>query len=316
MLAQDRPLWESRQGGTSQRMPVVNNPPPHIYTGCGFDRAAERRRDRPWIEGRLDDPHSRVLLTYGLQVLIDGGEDAPRLRLLSAAELDRATLAEATFLGCSDSRAVFALETLDPQPPAGRFVELRSVGTALPRHEAGLAAYARGLAHWRIRHRHCGACGALNMIEQTGHAALCPSCGNQTFPRTDPAVIVLVTSGDRCLLGRAARFPSGMYSTLAGFLEPGESLEETLEREVWEEAGIRIADVSYRSSQPWPFPQSLMLGFRARALDEALRVDPEELEDARWFGRTELADPETRPVRLPSADSIARFLIDEWLAEA
>jgi NAD+ diphosphatase len=256
-----------------------------------------------------------VLLTYGLQVLVDGDEESPRLQLLSASELAPAALRDSTFLGCDDGTALFAVDTPDPEPPSGRFVELRSVGTMLPRHEAGLAAYARGLAHWRIRHKHCGACGVANTFEQAGHAALCAACGNQTFPRTDPAVIVLVTHGQRCLLGRASRFPPGMYSTLAGFVEPGESLEETLCREIWEEAGIAITDVAYRSSQPWPFPQSLMLGFRARALDEALRVDPEELEDARWFDRALLIDPERRPVRLPSTDSIARFLIDEWLAE-
>ncbi len=297
-------------------MPIVSNPPPHIYTGCGFDRAAERRRDPSWLARAQAEPTSRVLLTFGLQILIGMEEDAPRLRLLSPTELPAELLVGATFLGCEQGRAIFAAEAAGPEPPVGRFVELRSVGTALPGREAGLAAYARGLAHWRLRHRHCGACGTANLFDQGGHAATCPACGNQTFPRTDPAVIVLVTRGARCLLGRSARFPAGMYSTLAGFVEPGESLEETLVREVGEEAGIRIQNPRYRSSQPWPFPQSLMLGFRAEALDERLRIDPEELEDARWFSRDELCEPERRPVRLPNPDSIARFLIDEWLAEA
>jgi NAD+ diphosphatase len=189
------------------------------------------------------------------------------------------------------------------------------VGSLLPAQEAGLLAYARALAHWHARHRFCGACGRENLVASAGHARPCPACGNETFPRTDPAVIVLVISGERCLLGRAARFPTGMYSTLAGFLEPGESLEETLAREVYEEVGVRVVEAVYRSSQPWPFPQSLMLGFRARALGEELRIDPEEIEDARWFTRAELRHEENRPVRLPSSDSIARYLIDEWLAE-
>ena len=296
-------------------MHIVNNPPPHTYTGCGFDRAAERRRDRAWLAAACRDPETRVLLTFGLQVLVGMDEAAPRLQLLRAAELPPDLLDGATFLGCEDGRAVFAAAVPDPQPPLGRFVELRAVGAALPGREAGLAAYARGLAHWRLRHRHCGACGTANRFAQGGHAALCPGCGNETFPRTDPAVIVLVTCGARCLLGRSARFPAGMYSTLAGFVEPGESLEETLAREVWEEAGVRIEAPRYRSSQPWPFPQSLMLGFRAEARRDTLRVDRDELEDARWFSRDELGDPARRPVRLPNPDSIARFLIDEWLAE-
>jgi NAD+ diphosphatase len=128
-------------------------------------------------------------------------------------------------------------------------------------------------------------------------------------------VIVLVTHGDQCLLGRSPRFPPGMHSTLAGFVEPGESLEQTLYREVLEETGIEIDDMVYRGSQPWPFPQSLMLGFRARALTTRIVVDPDELEDARWFDRAELRDADRRPVRLPNPDSIARFLIEEWLAE-
>jgi NAD+ diphosphatase len=298
-------------------MYVIHNPPPHTYSGHGFDRAAERRRDEPWLAQRRAHPETRIVPLSGLKVLIAGDLESPRAMLPSLAELGMQRLPDDTvLLGCDpEKRAIFSLDVGERELPPGGFVELRSVGSLLPQVEAGLLAYARALAHWQARHRFCGACGQENRTTSAGHARVCPACGNETFPRTDPAVIVLVTSGDRCLLGRSARFPTGMYSTLAGFLEPGESLEETLAREVYEEVGVRVAEASYRSSQPWPFPQSLMLGFRARALDERLRLDPDEIEDARWLTRAELRDEETRPVRLPGPDSIARFLIDEWLAE-
>ncbi len=156
--------------------------------------------------------------------------------------------------------------------------------------------------------------------EQGGHLRRCTACDAQHFPRSDPAVIVLVTHrdakrGERCLLGRSARFPPGLYSTLAGFVEPGESLEAAVRREVQEEAGLELFAIDYRSSQPWPFPASLMLGFRARALRDDLAIDPDELVDAGWFTKAELLDPERRPVKLPNPDSIARHLIEEWLGE-
>jgi NAD+ diphosphatase len=293
----------------------IHNPPPHVYCGNGFDRAAERRRDAAWLAARRREPGSLVVPLSGLRVRIGGIDEAPRAVLPRLGDIGRPLPEEAVFLGMSGLDAVFAAELGEPPALAGAFVELRSVGTLLPAGEAGLLAYARALAHWHARHRFCGACGTESLVAQGGHARQCPACGNETFPRTDPAVIVLVTRGERCLLGRAGRFPPGMYSTLAGFVEPGESLEETLRREVREEVGIELGAVVYRSSQPWPFPQSLMLGFRAEALGEALRIDPEELENARWLNRALLRDEARRPVRLPSPDSIARYLIDEWLAE-
>ncbi|HEX5795533.1 MAG TPA: NAD(+) diphosphatase, partial [Geminicoccaceae bacterium] len=178
----------------------------------------------------------------------------------------------------------------------------------------------RALAFWHSRHRFCGACGGATVSAQGGHIRRCQICDAQHFPRSDPAVIVLVTHthpehGERCLLGRSARFPAGIYSTLAGFVEPGESLEETVRREIYEEAGVEIVDLRYRSSQPWPFPASLMIGFRATASSDALRLDPDELVDAGWYSRAELIDPERRPVQLPNRDSIARHLIEDWLYE-
>jgi NAD+ diphosphatase len=251
----------------------------------------------------------------GLLVPIGGSEDRPRVAAPTVADLGRPADPDAVFLGLRDGAAWFAERASGEPLPGIRYVELRSVSTLLTADEAAILAYARALLHWHARHGYCPSCGTATLVMQGGHLRRCPECGADHFPRTDPAVIVLVTRGDHCLLGRSPRFPPAMYSTLAGFVEPGESLEETVYREVLEEAGVEVEEVVYRSSQPWPFPQSLMLGFRATTSDETLRLDPEELEDARWLTRAELEDPERRPVRLPNVDSIARFLIEEWLAE-
>jgi len=291
------------------------NPPPHVYGTRALDRAADRRRDETWLGDRRADPATRLVLMDGLLVPIGGPEDRPRLLAPTVAEAGRPAGADAIFLGLRDGAAWFAEAAPGEVPPGVRQVELRSVALLLPADEAAILAYARALLHWHSRHGYCPNCGTATLVMQAGHLRHCPNCGVDQFPRTDPAVIVLVTRGEHCLLGRSQRFVPGMYSTLAGFVEPGESLEETLYREVLEEVGVRIEDAVYRSSQPWPFPQSLMLGFRATTRDETLRLDPEEIEDARWFTRDELKDPERRPVRLPNPDSIARFLIEEWLAE-
>jgi NAD+ diphosphatase len=200
-----------------------------------------------------------------------------------------------------------------------RFGDLRQFGARLARQEGALLALARAMAFWHSRHRFCGVCGAPTRSEEAGHVRRCtePGCAAMHFPRTDPAVIMLVTDGDRALLGRNRNFLPGMYSTLAGFVEPGESLEDAVAREVREETAIEVAAVHYHSSQPWPFPANIMLGFYAEAASTAITVDYGELEDARWFGRDWLlshADDDN--FRLPRRDSIARRLIEDWLAGA
>jgi NAD+ diphosphatase len=169
--------------------------------------------------------------------------------------------------------------------------------------------------HWRTKHRFCGVCGGVCEPRSAGNAMSCTACNTQHFPRTDPAVIMLVVRGDSCLLGHSQRFPNTtMYSTLAGFVEPGESLEEAVRREVEEEAGIKVGQVRYHSSQPWPFPSSIMLGFHAEGLSEDITVDTDELRDARWFSRDDLRNHEQLGFSLPRVDSIARRLIEDWLA--
>ena len=297
----------------------LSNPPPHRYTGGGFDRAAHRRLDEEWLRARRADPASRVILMSGLEVLV-GSSDRPHVEVLLVERLGQPLPEEAIFLGEEDGFAMFAADFGPAAAPSGGFVEVRTVGALLSAREAGWCAYARALAFWHSRHRYCGACGGATVSAQGGHIRRCQICDAQHFPRSDPAVIVLVTHhhpehGERCLLGRSTRFPAGLYSTLAGFVEPGESLEETVCREVYEESGIEVTEITYRSSQPWPFPASLMLGFRASARHDELRIDPEELVDAGWYTRAQLLDPEHCPIKLPNPDSIARHLIEDWLYE-
>jgi NAD+ diphosphatase len=198
-----------------------------------------------------------------------------------------------------------------------RFADLRQLGGRLERHEGSLLALARAMVFWHSRHRFCGLCGAPTRSEEAGHMRRCTGdgCKAMHFPRTDPAVIMLVTDGERALLGRNKNFVPGMYSTLAGFVEPGESLEDAVAREVREETAIEVGAVHYHSSQPWPFPANIMLGFYAEATSTAVTVDYGELEDARWFERDWLlSHRDDDSFRMPRLDSIARRLIEDWLA--
>jgi NAD+ diphosphatase len=310
-----------------------------IYTGVALDRAAIVRRDEAWISARLADPGARIVPVWRDRNLIGGdGDGAPAAMLFAAAEA-AAILAEAgelAILGLVDSTAYFAADvsTLD-EDAAGRiadggaFRDLRAVGALMNGPEAALLAYARGLMYWHRRHRFCGVCGQPTDSRSGGHLRRCRNEAepHEHFPRTDPAVIMLVTHdnlegrGPAALLGRQSRWPDGMYSTLAGFVEPGESLEEAVAREVHEETGVTVAEVRYQASQPWPFPSSLMLGFRARAVTTGIDVDFRELQDAKWFRPGEIrtfgewgtAPPGAK--RLPRKDSIARWLVEGWLAE-
>ncbi|HYD31357.1 MAG TPA: NAD(+) diphosphatase [Azospirillaceae bacterium] len=300
----------------------------NLYAGSGLDRASAFRRDDGWMAARLAEPETRLLPVWRLQPFLTGDPTAPRLGFLTgdaAAEL-LALPGERAFLGLDPNGGalfvldVSALETPEQHPAlsaGGRFAELRSAAAWLPSEEAGMAAYARGLLWWHQRHRFCGVCGSPTGPEEAGHVRRCadPACATPHFPRTDPAVIMLVHDGDRVLLARTPRFPPGNYSVLAGFVEPGETLEEAVAREVLEETGIRAADVRYHSSQPWPFPASLMIGFVARAASTDIAIDPNEMEDAGWFHRDRVRRAETGQdtFNLPSRDSVARRMIDDWV---
>lgn len=302
---------------------------PLFYTGAPLDRGEALRHDDRWQRDRLADARSRIFPVWREHNLIAAGDTPAAMALPpGAALLERADVI--VFLGLDEEgRACFAVDISTVDEPAladlkgeGRFTTLRRVGPLMDRGDGAILATARALILWHRRHRFCSVCGARAESRDAGHLRACVSseCGALHFPRSDPAVIMLVTqrdgSGERCLLGRQAKWPKGMMSTLAGFVEPGETLEEAVAREVDEETGIRIARPCYRGSQPWPFPASLMLGFRAEAVAGVeLRVNATELEDARWFSRSEIRGRRSSGLILPGRDSIARRLIEDWLDE-
>ena len=300
---------------------------PNAYTGSPLDRAGHLRDNGGWIHQALADPETLFAPVWRAKSLMKGVEDGhPEAVLLTAEAAEAVRMQDGpwAFLGLWETRPVFAVDcsaTDDPLPllpeAMGGFTDLRQVAGLLPPGEASVLAHARGIMHWRIKHRFCGVCGAPCTPRSAGHAMACTACNAQHFPRTDPAVIMLVVRGDRCLLGHSHRFPNvAMYSTLAGFVEPGESFEEAVRREVKEEAGIEVGEVLYHSSQPWPFPSSIMIGFHAEGLSDAITIDTEELKDARWFTREQVRNHAEHGFSLPRIDSIARRLIEDWLEAA
>ncbi|MEA2443093.1 MAG: diphosphatase [Thermoleophilales bacterium] len=274
----------------------------NTFAGAALDRAAHRRTDDAWIAARVADPASRAVVIGPEGPWLDG--DRPALVPLEAPR-------EPVFLGVAPSGdARFAVAADEGG------VGLRDAAARLSPADAGLVAYATAIVNWHRTHRYCARCGTATVMGEAGHVRRCPNCGAVHHPRTDPVVIMLVHDGDRVLLGRQARWPAGRYSTLAGFVEPGESLEEAVAREVAEEAGVEIGPPRYRSSQPWPFPASLMLGFHAAYAGGTARACDAELEDVRWFDRAEIAAMargEGGGLHLPPPEAIARRLIDEWL---
>ena len=303
--------------------------PVNVYSGPYVDRASELRKDPAWVAAALADPSTFFVPVWRLRNLVRAG-DAPGAVFVEHAAVahalvetdalvpDAAPGARAILLGRFEGRACFAVEVDGDEPPslaaAAEFADLRVAGAQLPSAEAGLLAYARAMVYWRQRHRWCGTCGEATAPASAGHVMRCTACGTDYFPRIDPAIIVLISDGGRALLGRQAAWPPGRYSTIAGFVEPGESLEDAVAREVREETGVEIDEVQYHSSQPWPFPSSLMVGFLATAdATRGVRVDGDELQDARWFTRAEIASG--TPV-LPPPQSISYRLLAEWYDRA
>ena len=298
---------------------------PNVYTGSPLDRAAGRRDDEAWMQAALASPDSLFAPVWRARNLMRGkAAGRPEAVFLTHAAAGEVRMAGGpwAFLGLHGGAPLFAVDVSaadDPVPllpeGMGEFVDLRAVPGLLSGDDASILAHARGLMHWRSRHGFCGVCGGVCEARSGGHVMRCTGCEAQHFPRTDPAVIMLVFSGDSALLGHSARFPgSNMYSTLAGFVEPGESLEEAVAREVLEESGVRVGPVYYHSSQPWPFPASIMLGFYAEATSTGITIDPGELVDARWFTRDQLRNPRDHGFALPRGDSIASRLITDWIA--
>ncbi len=294
---------------------------PNFFAGPYLDRRAEQREASRWREEAVSDPTTLYVVAHGTTHLLHG-EPEPRIAFVTGEHplVRAAGDSQLVLLGWfRGARCVLVeldtaagAEAARASVPGARFEELRPLWSVLPAADAGLLAYARALSIWRARHRYCGVCGSPLAPERGGHVLRCTNagCAQESFPRIDPAIIVLVSDGERALLGRQASWPPGRYSTLAGFVEPGESLEDAVVREVFEETGVSVSRVRYQSSQPWPFPSSLMVGFHASAEQaEPIRLSG-ELEDARWFTRTELL---TGPPLLPPSHAISYRLISTWL---
>lgn len=279
---------------------------PPALSRSTVDRDAARREDAEALAAAWET--ARVLVVDQGRALV-ADDDPPGLVLVGAAD---APDGDRLYLGRDHEAAYFAVAGPLPRRLGARPQGLRDVGALLGDRDAGLLVHAVGLANWHSTHTRCPRCGALTESAKGGAIRRCTADGSEHFPRTDPAVIMLVTDGgDRCVLGRQASWPAGRYSTLAGFVEPGESAEQAVVREVAEETGIPVTDVVYRGSQPWPFPASLMLGFRAVCAPDALPLSPDgELEDARWFTKDELRSGRGL---LPTPVSIAWHLINDWL---
>ena len=320
-------------------MPLAGNP---------LHRAGNERRDPKWLARALAGEGARFLPVQRLKVavaategperavLADRATPAPQAGLGAGEGVHRLAWApggkwleeagEPVLLGLDGGDARFAADVSSGPDPAaiafgaGSRVEFQGLRTAAPTLSAGeaaIAAQARSLLGWHERHPFCAACGAATRTRNGGGSRACATCGAEHFPRTDPVVIVVVARGERALLGRSGRFPGNLFSALAGFMEPGESVEEAVRREVAEEAGIRVGAVRYVFSQPWPFPASLMLGCLAEGLSDEIAIDPEELEDARWFSRAELTEAlagRSDVLTIPQPLAIAHHLIRAWLA--
>ncbi len=264
----------------------------YAFGGNPLDRVSERRSDVAWLAGLFEHPDSRVTLLRELRPLVAAGPP-PTIAWQPLAPWRRRIDQGATWLllGLADGRARFALDVTGDDAAgalSGEFGDMRALAGTMAGGDAAILGEARALIDWHARHRFCAVCGTPSNVESAGWCRRCPGCKAQHFPRVDPVVIMLPVHGERCLLGRNARRAGSRFSCLAGFVEPGETLEEAVRREVFEEAGLRVASVRYMASQPWPFPSSLMCGFIAEATSDAVTIDRTELETARWFSRTEV----------------------------
>ncbi len=295
-----------------QQLHGVNQSPRHYaFQHPGLDRAEHLREDRAVLARHWPDAWVMLVDIQG-QAIFSGGGDTPVFP--RGGELFSEIPEDASFLGIDGEQVWFALpaERLGSLP--GPALDLRSAAAQWPAAHASIFAQARALLHWQQRNKFCGGCGQALRVARGGFTASCTQCGLEHYPRTDPAIIVAVSDGERLLLGRQASWPERQWSVLAGFLEPGESLEQTVVREVMEEAGVLVHDCRYAGSQPWPFPSALMLGFHALARAQPVRVGA-ELQDARWFSATQLREQiAAGEMRISPRLSISRWLIDDWLA--
>ncbi len=310
---------------TLQSTPPVDNP--ITFSGSPLDRVSDKRKNADWLADQMSSSKSLFLPLHELKVPVELGRQ-PRLNWRPRTEFGMLIRAGAPclLLGVQDGMAHFAVD-VSAAPPARyegtKLMDVRSAAMLLPAAEAAIIAQARSMLDWHARHRFCAVCGQRTEMHDAGYSRLCTdeACKAQHFPRTDPVTIMLVEREGRLLLGRQPRFIPGTYSALAGFMEPGENIEECVRREIFEESGIRVGAVRYVASQPWPFPSSLMIGCIGEALSEEITIDGEELEDARWFTRAEIIQMVERAggnetPRMPPALSLAHQLARAWLRGA
>lgn len=312
------------------------------FGGSGLDRAAELRGDAAALADLAGRPDARAVVFWRHKPLVSPGNGGLELvRLPLDHPLMAETSAERVFLGREESAGLWAADLADwepeevddaalgafldptrqrhPKAPDGaEFAELRAVMTLLDARDCEVAATARAVMGWHESHPFCARCGAASEMSMAGWQRTCPACGAHHFPRTDPVVIMLITHGNDVLVGRSPGWPEGMYSLLAGFVEPGETMEAAVRREVWEEAGIRVGQVDYLASQPWPFPASLMLGCHGKAASRDIRIDPAEIEDALWVSRERMVNVmagEDDVIKAARKGAIAHFLLWHWLSD-
>ncbi|HEY8574024.1 NAD(+) diphosphatase [Phenylobacterium sp.] len=301
----------------------------NIFAGNPLDRASDRRTNAGWLAEQAKSPDALALALWNGKPFVEPSKDggmqiaylAPGLVEELAGGLERLL-----FMGLWKDTPVFAADlggSVDPgEGPLqglGKFEDLRAIALKVPAPDAAILATAKAMFEWRRRHDHCAACGEPTRIVDGGWKRQCPSCEAEHFPRTDPVVIMLPFVGERCMLGRQEAWPKGMFSALAGFLEPGESIEEACARELAEEAGLKTVRVRYHSSQPWPYPSSLMIGLIAEVEDEDAAPDQTELSEVRWFSREEARDllaGKLDGVAAPGRLAIAHQLIKAWVEEA
>ena len=297
----------------------------HVYSGNPLNRGERERRDEEWISRMVQEPSTRFLLMKDLNVLVSNGSQGSLAWLSRAEVMPLEVKTPPLLLGLQDGTAHFVVDVAGYEPSAAgdngashEFVDVRTATELISDSESGIAAQARAQVDWHRRNGFCSTCGHETVIKRGGQVRHCPNCDATHYSRTDPVIISVVSTGDYCLLGRRSTAPSNRFSTLAGFVEQGESIEEAVAREVMEESGVLIKNVRYHSSQPWPFPSSLMIGCHADAVSTEITIDGEEMSDVRWFHRDEVLkalEGTSEILAVPGPIAIAHHIIKTWATQ-
>jgi NAD+ diphosphatase len=292
----------------------------NFFISNNLERYSENRKNPGWLREKLYSAETRFIPFYNLKSPFGAGLSP--FYLNGAGDLPEKLVNGSIFLGVLNGKTYFAVDVTSSYDNLKEFINgdaefkgLRETASLINADEASLLSFARSMIYWHSTHMYCGLCGSKTESADAGHRRICSNkdCGTEHFPRTDPAIIVLVVRGKRCLLARQERWAPKQYATIAGFVEPGETLEQAVQREVMEESGIKLKEINYHSSQPWPFPGAIMLGFHAEAESEDIILHDHELEDAMWISREEIASRlRAQSLRLSPRFSISYRLIEDW----